>query len=136
LFSNIIHNPIHKHYLCPWKEEKKKLWFAKKNFRSDLVIGCTFFHLSFHQLNSKGMYFQINSVSVETSSFSSVFISFLQLKMFIISLRVYFLSVGQVHPDCWMISVAAQMPTLTQSLMDFPNANWAKNPPTNASPRS
>jgi len=51
------------------------LGFAKKNFRSDLVIGCTFFHLSFHQLNSKDMYFQINSVSVETSSFSSVFFS-------------------------------------------------------------
>ena len=49
---------------------------------------------------------------------------------------MYFLSVGQVHPDCWMISVAAQMPTLTQSLTDLPNANWAKNPPTNASPRS
>ena len=49
---------------------------------------------------------------------------------------MYFLSVGQVHPDCWMISVAAQMPTLTQSLIDFPNANWAKNPPTNASPVS
>ena len=46
---------------------------------------------------------------------------------------LYFLS-GQVHPDCWIISVAAQIPQSTHSLMDLPLANWAKNPPTNASP--
>ena len=46
---------------------------------------------------------------------------------------LYFLS-GQVHPDCWIISVAAQIPQATQFVMVLPKANWAKNPPTKASP--